>query len=199
MSLKGYVYKQVDETYQFMDLDTLVTYPVKAANSSVQEALQKLADFDTITGFGSKDSESPYLTIETIDFVALRRLLGQWKTDDKWSFVNFEDYTRVVFRSGKNKAEYKYAIAPSPGASSPTISPACGRTGRARAGSSTARTRRRSSPPTARATTARSPIPWTERGVRRPAPSTPWRGISAAGRQVPQRRAAFHSRRRRRK
>lgn len=111
VSLKGYVWITVTGQYTFIDLQTLRSFPVKAANKNVKDALLKLTDFDTITGIGSLNEKDEALTIEAIDFVSLRRLLGQWKGDK--ATVHFQTSSKVVFKSDNQETLYHYAIAPS--------------------------------------------------------------------------------------
>lgn len=111
LNLKGYVY--VDEAgYSFIHTETLVASPIQPASSLIAHDLSKLKSFDSLVGSGYF-TDNNRLVLESIDFVALRRLLGLWKANS--AVVNFVDYTRVNFRLPNALTQYNYAMTPAPG------------------------------------------------------------------------------------
>lgn len=108
VNLKGYVYLEKNR-YVFIPSDTTTAHPIVTSNSEVKEALTKLKSFDSLVGSGEflKDGK---LRLDSIDFVALRRLLGKWKS--RLATVNFVDYTHVSFELFNSQANYKYVITP---------------------------------------------------------------------------------------
>lgn len=114
ISLQGYVFR-VDGEYYFSDRSTSKSYRVVPANSESQAALSRLNSYDTLIGHGSYGPRNT-VYIDSIDFVSLRRLIGIWK--DSSVFVNFVDYSRVLFEVKSDNrllSQYHYAIAPAEG------------------------------------------------------------------------------------
>jgi hypothetical protein len=65
--------------------------------------------FDGLRGqVASKEGDT--LQLDSIDFVSLGRLLGEWKDDS--ARVSFEDYSRVKFEMDGNSRMFLYALSP---------------------------------------------------------------------------------------
>ncbi len=108
MSVNGYIVVSDDARF-LVDRETARTYRLEANNPNVENSLSQLTTFDGIRGQTSnKNSET--LILETIDFVSLRRLLGNWQ--DQSAQVTFEDYTRVQFNINGNNRQFMYALSP---------------------------------------------------------------------------------------
>ncbi|MEZ0391003.1 MAG: hypothetical protein ACAH59_02230 [Pseudobdellovibrionaceae bacterium] len=115
LNIRGFVY-QDKNGYSLIDPETLTSSPILTKSRDVERELKKLANFDSLLGSGtfSEKEKSKALNLETIDFVALRRLLGFWKSADD-SLVNFIDYQRVSFTVKGSRVEYCYVMTPSNG------------------------------------------------------------------------------------
>lgn len=108
MNINGYLVVDQDE-HLLIERDTGRTFKVQPSNVTVRKLLDQLTTFDGLRGqVPSKDGET--LMLEAIDFVSLRRLLGEWQ--DESSRVSFEDYSRVKFEMNGNIRMFLYALSP---------------------------------------------------------------------------------------
>lgn len=108
LSINGYVVVNSGQ-HMLIDRETARTYHVQASNPDVKKSLLQLATFDALRGQVSAKSKDTLL-LEAIDFVSLRRLLGDWHADSV--HVTFLDYSRVSFNMAGNAREFLYALSP---------------------------------------------------------------------------------------
>jgi hypothetical protein len=110
-TLQGFIFVSNNNHY-ITDSLTHKSYLVSPSNNVAAEGLSKLKSFDTMTGTGM--IEGQVFILDSVDFVALRRLIGIWRAPQ--TVVNFMDYSRVNFRvpAGQN-SQYQYALSPGPG------------------------------------------------------------------------------------
>jgi len=108
LSINGYIVVDKGQ-YLLIERETSRTYRVQASNPDVRKSLVQLATFDALRGqVSNKGSET--LMLETIDFVSLRRLLGDWT--DQTARVSFVDFSRVSFDMEGNSRQFVYALSP---------------------------------------------------------------------------------------
>jgi hypothetical protein len=112
-SFRGYVFLAAGN-YYFSDEVSLKSFLIEPADETVRADLLKLKSFDTLIGTASLSSKQTMI-LESIDFVALRRLVGVWRGSQ--SLVNFSDLSRVsiYFHPTDESSSYRYALAPADG------------------------------------------------------------------------------------
>lgn len=76
-------------------------------NQAVMRSLEKLVDGDHLTGSGVKSQRM--FTLNGIDFVGLRKILGCWKADKQ--FLNIYDFSHLAYGIEKAK-QIEYTIVP---------------------------------------------------------------------------------------
>jgi hypothetical protein len=109
LNISGYIIVD-DGQYMIVERETSRTYKILPSNPDVRKSLLQLTTFDAIRGqISNKTSET--LVLETIDFVSLRRLLGDWT--DETARVSFVDFARVSFDMSGNARHFYYALSPS--------------------------------------------------------------------------------------
>ncbi|HEX7676105.1 MAG TPA: hypothetical protein VF412_18155 [Bdellovibrio sp.] len=100
------------------------SYRIETKSADAQSALQKLAPGDTITATGLIDKSVCTASIESIDYVGLKRMLGNWFSKD--GLITVRDFTNLQFFPTGNTEisknydivkpiEYKYSLTPSDG------------------------------------------------------------------------------------
>ncbi len=109
LNINGYVVVDNGQ-YMIIERETARTYKIQPSNPDVKKSLFQLATFDGIRGQISNKTEDT-LILETIDFVSLRRLLGDWT--DETARVSFVDFARVSFDMSGNARHFYYALSPS--------------------------------------------------------------------------------------
>ena len=109
LSINGYVIVSGSE-HLLIDRETSRTFKIRPSNPDVQKSLSQLATFDCLRGQVSTIS-SDTLILEVIDFVSLRRLIGDWQADSTTN-VRFVNYSRVTFDMDGNAREFTYALSP---------------------------------------------------------------------------------------
>lgn len=92
--------------------------PVQANTAQVDSILHELNSLDWVTGSG-KITPGNTLVLETIDFVALQRLLGVWESHSvRINFLDFRNVTIDFWNSPLyRKNTYTYALSPGAGKS----------------------------------------------------------------------------------
>lgn len=100
-------------------------YELTTRNEPAMDSLLKLSDGDTITATGTKDPGTCQISVETIDYVGLKRLLGVWYS--KEAVVTIRDFNEMSFYpptvsdmptgldSNATAVNYKYSLVPSEG------------------------------------------------------------------------------------
>ncbi|MBC7371902.1 MAG: hypothetical protein H7326_10075 [Bdellovibrionaceae bacterium] len=99
-------------------------YALVAGNDDVKESLDRLGKGDFITGQGALDTINKKLTVSSINYVGLRKLLGRWVGGD--GMMVFKDFSRMKFspRLAQNSTgnipnnyqkEFRYTLSPSDG------------------------------------------------------------------------------------
>lgn len=115
-TIRGILAHREDQQW-FIDLGHLGQSPivVRPVYQAVMPQLQKLRVGDLIQGRGFVTSpqspQLPVLMLESIDFVGLRDLLGQWFSKEHMvvDFINFNQLK--IYRSNQEQL-YDYSIAP---------------------------------------------------------------------------------------
>lgn len=97
--------------------DNSTEYELVINNQDTLKTILKLSNSDFISGSGSFKSKK--LSLESIDFIGLNKLIGSWKNKDKvYNFKNYTDLQVFNFNSSNGttpqlrKINYKYSIAP---------------------------------------------------------------------------------------
>ncbi len=103
-------------------------YMVASNNETALNALVKLAAGDFITATGSKNPGDCSVAIETVEYVGLRRMLGNWYSRD--AVINVQDFNsmkfypaqsivtkgdRVYTQVSTTPVEYSYSLVPGSG------------------------------------------------------------------------------------
>jgi hypothetical protein len=104
----------------FREVKTWNLYRLKASDSSVRKDLLKLEAGDVLQGDGSIDSTTQILTIHSVHFVGLQKMLGVWSSDEKtlFEFIDFNHLT--VYHEDQQLPQgrylpvksYQYTVAP---------------------------------------------------------------------------------------
>jgi hypothetical protein len=87
-------------------------FKLLAENSGVTEQLKKLESQDVLQGTAVIGAGSEMI-LHSVDFVGLRKLLGNWKSDSV--MVRFSSFVDVSLYSQEKRGNFKYVLAPSTG------------------------------------------------------------------------------------
>ncbi|WP_413584270.1 hypothetical protein [Bdellovibrio sp. HCB274] len=108
--------------------DPCNNYLVASNNETALSALVKLAPGDVITATGKKNPAHCTVSIESVEYVGLRRMLGNWYSSE--AVINVQDFNTMKFYAAQkisetgNKdyksisqtpIEYSYSLVPSSG------------------------------------------------------------------------------------
>jgi hypothetical protein len=108
LNFNGYIVIE-NGKHLLVDRETARTFNVEPSSAEVRKSLNLLTTFDGLRGqVASKEGDT--LQLDTIDFVSLGRLLGEWT--DGSARVSFEDYSRVKFEMDGNDRMFLYALSP---------------------------------------------------------------------------------------
>jgi hypothetical protein len=99
-------------------------YTVIPANDDVVASLNRLTKGDLITGYGSLDTINKKLTLTSVDYVGLRKLLGPWVGGD--GLLLFKDFSTMKYSPRFSKLglekpmtdyqkEFRYTLSPGDG------------------------------------------------------------------------------------
>ncbi|WP_413574645.1 hypothetical protein ACLVWU_10485 [Bdellovibrio sp. HCB290] len=91
--------------------DPCNNYLVASNNETALNALIKLAPGDVITATGKKNPAHCTVAIESVEYVGLRRLLGNWYSSE--AVINVQDFNSMKFYAAQKISEngntvYKY-------------------------------------------------------------------------------------------
>ncbi len=98
-------------------------YKLISNSAEVSETLPKLEEGDLVSGFGQIDNSSKVASLQSLNFIGLKRLLGMWWTN--MGFADIQTFSEMNFYLEKStsvqtdatiKKSYQYSI-------SPTVSP----------------------------------------------------------------------------
>lgn len=113
--IEGFLSKDASG-YVLLESETQKSFRLRAANSETQKNLDKLNNFDFISGLGEFISEDIVL-LDSVELVGLRKLLGLWRATD--GLINFLDYSSLsIFieqQSDITRYNFNYAVTPSTG------------------------------------------------------------------------------------
>lgn len=110
--------------------DACSFYRIDSKSSDAQETLEKLATGDSLTASGLFDKETCVAVIESVDYVGLKRMLGNWIS--KEGLISVHDFNTLSFYpetksdlkllqkkssdfSITKPMQYKYSVTPSEG------------------------------------------------------------------------------------
>lgn len=123
--ISGTVERDISGTYLRAD-SACVRYLVISTNSDTELSLRKLSTGDTLTASGKLSADNCTASIESIDFVGLKKMLGYWHSSD--GLISVQDFTSLSyypinlkdFQNGRTYAEvqpvnYRYSITPTSG------------------------------------------------------------------------------------
>lgn len=107
--------------FSFTPKNSAITYQVEALNYDVLDSLTRLDNGDFISGSGRFDTAQKKLSIQSIDYVGLQKLLGSWISTD--GTIVFKDFSTMRFLPrirGLNmdahwkqyQKEFRYSISP---------------------------------------------------------------------------------------
>jgi predicted transcriptional regulator of viral defense system len=98
-----------------------IAYVLDSPNPDVKSDLERLRQGDYLAARGNVDELNHLITVEAIESLGLRELLGAWSSS-RLEVYEFQDFTRLnlyVPNSTRNKVEiagkYNYAVAPDHG------------------------------------------------------------------------------------
>jgi hypothetical protein len=108
LNINAYVVVDQGE-HLLIDRDTSMSYRIHPSNAGVQKSLFKLKTFDSLRGqVLSKENE--VLDLQAIDFVSLRRLLGEWRAGT--TQVTFMNDSRLQIVTKDRSTLFSYALSP---------------------------------------------------------------------------------------
>lgn len=122
-AFSGFLSKKGDEFY-FTPKSSSLFYTVVPMNFDVQESLTRLENGDFVSGNGSLDTINKKISVHSIDYVGLRKLLGPWIGTD--GTMVFKDFSTMRFTprfrdikldthlAGYQK-EFRYSVSPKDG------------------------------------------------------------------------------------
>lgn len=109
--------------------DACPSYRIETKSSDAQTALEKLSPGDHITATGIYDKDTCQASIESVDYVGLKRMLGTWIS--RQGVISVHDFNTLSFYPGSNTelkasrnyddfepvkpVDYKYSVTPSDG------------------------------------------------------------------------------------
>lgn len=120
-AFSGFMTKR-GNAYYFTPKSSELFYKITALTPDVQDSLDRLENGDFIAGNGSLDTTNKKLSIESVDYVGLRKLLGPWIGSE--GTMVFKDFTTMRFtprfrdinmdsRLTNYQKEFRYSITPS--------------------------------------------------------------------------------------
>jgi hypothetical protein len=108
LNINAYVVVDQGE-HLLIDRDTSMSYRIHPSNAGVQKSLSMLKTFDSLRGqVSSKENE--VLDLQAIDFVFLRRLLGEWRAGT--TEVSFLNDTQMQIVTNDHSTLVSYALSP---------------------------------------------------------------------------------------
>jgi hypothetical protein len=119
-AFNGYLTKKGDEVF-FTPKSSELLYKVIATTFDVQESLARLDNGDFVSGNGTLDTTNKKISVQSIDYVGLQKLLGPWVGTD--GTIVFKDYTTMRFiprfrdltldtRLARYQREFRYSVSP---------------------------------------------------------------------------------------
>jgi len=122
-SFSGFMTKKGAD-YYFTPKSSSILYRINPATTNVQASLDRLGSGDFIAGNGSLDTINRKLTVASVDYVGLRKLLGPWTGPE--GTMLFKDFTTMRFTPrfrdidmdsnlSTYQKEFRYSITPSDG------------------------------------------------------------------------------------
>jgi hypothetical protein len=122
-TFSGYMTKK-DKDFYFTPKNSEFYYKIAAQNPDVQDSLDRLSNGDFIAGNGTLDTANKKLSIKSIDYVGLRKLLGPWIGTE--GTLLFKDFSTMRFtprffdinldsRLTNYQKEFRYSLTPSDG------------------------------------------------------------------------------------
>lgn len=123
---QGYLSKK-NSSYYFSPANLDASYRVIPITLNVEKNLKRFENGDFIIGSGAVDTLHNKISIESVDYVGLRRLLGLWVGSD--GVMIFKDFSTMSFtppfsgveenKVGSNlnqyQKEFRYSMSPSDG------------------------------------------------------------------------------------
>jgi hypothetical protein len=96
-------------------------FRISSPRSDTTEAIKKLEQGDYIMASAFVDRDAGSISVDSIDFVGLRRIIGMWNTSDAKGMMTFRNYwdlnvdALVLQESGPRVARrnFKYTVTPS--------------------------------------------------------------------------------------
>jgi len=119
-AFNGYLTKKGDEVF-FTPKSSELFYKVIATTFDVQESLARLDNGDFVSGSGTLDTINKKISVQSIDYVGLQKLLGPWVGAD--GTIVFKDFTTMRFiprfrdltldtRLTRFQREFHYSVSP---------------------------------------------------------------------------------------
>lgn len=105
-NIAGYLSKDATNTY--IRIDQGNPYRIINSNDDISEYLKGLNSGDLLSGAGEWSPQNPEITIQSIDFVGVRRLIGAWVTPNQQVY-KFKDFytlnieTPVIYAPSRNE------------------------------------------------------------------------------------------------
>jgi hypothetical protein len=122
-AFSGYMTKR-GANYYFTPKSSELYYKIKPLTQDVKDNLSRLENGDFIAGNGTLDTTNKKLSIESVDYVGLNKILGPWIGTE--GTMLFKDFSTMRFtprfrdinmdsRLTNYQKEFRYSITPSDG------------------------------------------------------------------------------------
>lgn len=112
-AINGYVLRDSQGSFRFYWIDHKATFQLRPSNPEVGEQLRRLENLDALRGTALISGKS--LILQSLDFVGLRRLMGDWKGPSYLiQFHSFQELSLYTLNSSSalSRNRYKYALSP---------------------------------------------------------------------------------------
>ncbi|WP_291516213.1 hypothetical protein [Bdellovibrio sp. ArHS] len=123
----GTVYRDSTGVYLSVNTDQKCkVFTVETKSEDAAMSVRKLSTGDTLTASGLLDTETCIASIESVDYVGLKKLLGYWYTQEgiitvsDFNSLSFYPINMKDFQNGKDLSQidpitYRYSLTPSDG------------------------------------------------------------------------------------
>lgn len=100
-----------NQMHWLIDKDSSEPLALKALTLSVQNTLEKLSTFDRLRGQANLLGDNT-VELESIDFVTLRKLIGEWTDHSGKVQLNFVDHTNLNIKKADSESNFTYSLSP---------------------------------------------------------------------------------------
>lgn len=130
MGLEAFAQEQVSGFIHRFGTDVLISlsnnnsrlYRLSSSHSESQRIIRRLEEGDFVMGTGEVNSTNGIVSLDGVDFVGLRRIIGLWNTVNSKGLVNFRSYSdmnvySLILQSDglsqvSARKNFKYTVTP---------------------------------------------------------------------------------------